>query len=95
MNSQKKNTDITREKAAELIRAEFGNEAAHVNYMDYYAWPQVFSSTAGPFKNRIAGQAFTSFTIEAWVDGSHALIFCKGSVLKVISDWEGPSSVRL
>ncbi len=31
-----------------------------------YAWPQVFGSTAGPHRGRIAGQAMTTFQVLAF-----------------------------
>lgn len=62
--------------------------------LDYWAWPQVFGSTAGPFGG-IGGQAMTTFTIEAWVCGSVAAIFCGGRVLKVVDNWIGPGSIKL
>lgn len=34
--------------------------------LSYYAWPELFSSTAGP-QGGIGGQAMSTFTIEAWL----------------------------
>ena len=59
--------------------------------LEYWAWPQVFGSTAGPFHapGRIAGAAMTRFTIEAWHDGGgKAVLFCKGRVLKVTDNFQ-------
>ena len=58
----------------------------------YYAWPEIFGSTAGPFGG-IGGQAMTSFTIEAWSGGRKAVIFCKGKVIKVVDKFV-PMQVR-
>lgn len=65
--------------------------------LDYYAYPEIFSNTAGPFNKpgKISGQAFTQFTIEAWVVGKVAVLFCQGDVIKVVDDWAGVGSVRL
>ncbi len=53
----------------------------NVQFMDisYYAWPQLFSSTAGPCGG-IGGQAMSTFTIEAWVcENSGPTVFtCAG-----------------
>lgn len=56
-------------------------------WLDYYAWPQAFGSTAGPFGG-IGGQAVTSFTIEAFANGSEAVIFCRGKRLKKVNAFE-------
>ena len=57
------------------------------SYIDYYAWPQAFGSTAGPFGG-IGGQAMTSFTIEAYANGREAVIFCKQRRLKKVDNFE-------
>lgn len=57
------------------------------SYIDYYAWPETFASTAGPFGG-VGGQAITSFTIEAYVDGKNAVLFCKGKRLKSVDNFE-------
>ena len=58
--------------------------------LSYYCWPQVYGNTAGPFSRPggIAGQAMTTFTMEAWHDGGRALIFCKGRKLDVVDDFD-------
>jgi len=40
----------------------------NIDFIDtsYFAWPQIFSSTAGPHGG-IGGQAISTFTVEAWV----------------------------
>ena len=51
-------------------------------HLEYWAWPQVFGSTAGPF-GVVAGQGMTPLTLEAWHDGGGmAIIFCQGRRLK-------------
>lgn len=56
-------------------------ELKNIEYIDidYYAWPQTFSSTSGP-RNSIGGCAMTTFTIEAYVcDGKGPTIYiCNG-----------------
>lgn len=45
----------------------------------------------------MAGQATTTFTIEAWTDGRHSVLFCQGLVIDVREDKGGfdPLKVRL
>ncbi|MBK3780167.1 hypothetical protein G3A43_07840 [Paraburkholderia aspalathi] len=75
---------ITADEVAEQLDCDAGS-------LEYWAWPQVFGSTAGPFRapGRIAGAAMTRFTIEAWHDGGgKAVLFCKGRVLKVTDEFQ-------
>jgi hypothetical protein len=51
--------------------------------LDYYAWPEVYGSTSGPFPG-LAGQAMTTFTVEAWVSPEAALLFCNGRVIRKV-----------
>lgn len=37
--------------------------------LSYYAWPQMFGSTAGPHGG-IGGQSMSEFTVEAWVQNN-------------------------
>jgi hypothetical protein len=53
------------------------------DFLEYYAWPQTFGSTSGPFGG-IGGQAITTFTIEAFSDGRDAVLFCKGRKWKIV-----------
>lgn len=48
--------------------------------LQYYAWPQVWASTAGPRKGVIAGQAMTTFTVRALIDeaSKSSVVFCNG-----------------
>lgn len=66
--------------------------------LNYYAWPQMFSSTTGPCGG-MGGQVMSTFTIEAWVcDASGPTVFtCAGMYsfedekfwpLKHIKNWE-------
>lgn len=66
-------------------------------FLEYHATPYSFGTTAGPFSNRniFAGQAFTTWTIEAWVIHKFAVIFCKGEVVRVINDFEEIGNIRL
>lgn len=70
---------ISREDAAEKLGGE--------NSLQYFAWPQTFGSTAGPFGG-IGGQAVSTFTIEAWWDGSRAVLFCGGRLLKITNHFD-------
>lgn len=65
--------------------------------IDYYAWPQIFSSTSGP-RGGWGGCAMSTFTVEAWVcDSSGPTIYtCCGmysfddsrfSTFKRIGNW--------
>lgn len=92
MNCQKRDTAISKEQAADLIRAEYGDNEVSSHYMDYYAWPQQFPTTAGPFKGRVAGQAFCTFTMEAWACYEYAVIFCNGEIVRITADWADPGS---
>lgn len=58
----------------------------------YYAWPQTFSSTTGPFGG-IGGQAFSIFTIEAYSDGRDAVLFCKGKLWKKVGKFDPREAV--
>ena len=55
--------------------------------LEYWAWPQVFGMTTGPFGGR-GKQEVTTFTIEAWTDEYHAVLFCNGVVLKTVTKFE-------
>lgn len=87
---------ISPEEAYYAVVKRLPQEAEYLDssYFDYYAYPEVFGSTAGPFGG-IGGQAMTTFTIEAWVCGKTAVLFCGDRILKVTDKWEGPMSVRV
>ena len=57
------------------------------SYLDYYAWPQTFTSTSGPF-GLGGGQGIRSFTIEAYAYGKEAVIYCKQKRLKKVDNFE-------
>lgn len=96
MNYQKDlELGIGRKEACQRILEVFPDSEALEYYMDYYAYPQTFSSTAGPFKGRIAGQAFCTYTVEAWVFGRYALLFCNGKEVIVTDKWLGIGTVRI
>lgn len=88
---------VTKEQAQEALNAKFGEHFVipPAYYFEYWAYPQVFGSTAGPFRGKIAGQAMTTFTIEAWVVDDLAVLFCQGKIVKVCNEWEGPQTVRI
>lgn len=96
MNKQK-SVEYSQQQAYEQLVEVFGKENICYHNMEYWAYPQTFSNTAGPFNypGRISGQAFCTFTIEAWVHGKEAVLFCNNKLIKVIDNWDGPGSVRL
>lgn len=87
---------VTKDDAYEILKAVFDS-----HYMlEYYAFPYLFGNTKGPLKrsnNTMAGQAMTTFTIEAWSDGRHSVLFCQGLVIDIRCDVDGfdPMKVRL
>lgn len=52
-----------------------------------YSWYECFPNTAGPHKDRIAGQAFTDFQVLAFSTDncSDALMYCDG----IWQKWDG------
>lgn len=70
--------------ARTLLKAEFPTISPY--YLSYFSWPQVFGNTAGPFSKpgMLAGAAMTTFQMECWTDGKHALIFSRGRVVIAI-----------
>jgi len=63
--------------------------------LSYFAWPQNFSSTSGPYGGA-GGQAISEFTVEVWVcDNGMAIYLCNGmycidkfDMFKIIKDWK-------
>lgn len=55
--------------------------------IDMYSFPQVFTSTAGPFGG-IGGAAMTSMQIYAYTDGIYTVFFCNGKRVKCIKNWQ-------
>jgi hypothetical protein len=90
MNRQKE-PDIAVDVAIQHLLEKFPEQRFYADYFDYYAWPQTFGNTGGPFckPGGVYGQAMTRFTIEAWVEGAYAVIFCNGRVVKVTNQWTG------
>jgi hypothetical protein len=79
--TDKKYPSVPAEDVAERLKSR-------ADELEYWAWPQVFGSTAGPFVG-IGGQAMTTFTIEAWHDGGgKAALFCNGKVFKITDQFE-------
>ena len=66
---------ISRKDAADSLQTD-------INNLEYYAWPEVFGTTSGPFYG-IGGASMSTFTIEAWVNEStgECIYFCLGKVL--------------
>lgn len=99
MNKQlKKLLAVSDEDAKQIINSVF--ETVCYYSLEYHAFPYKFGNTVGPLKRSnmpMAGQAFTVFTIEAWTDGRHSVLFCQGLVIDIRCDVDGfdPSKVRL
>ena len=55
--------------------------------LSYYAWPQIFSSTSGPFGG-IGGQSISTFTIECWTDGKQGILYCKNKFIKHVKKFD-------
>lgn len=87
---------ISKQQAYDVVVKRLPEEAKYLSPDDfeYYAYPETFGSTAGPFGG-IGGQAMTTFTIEAWVCGKVAVLFCGNKILKVTDQWNGVESVRI
>lgn len=99
MNKQKK-PDVSVEQAYNQLEINYPNDVFWFRVLDnydYYAYPQSFGNTGGPFctPGNIYGQAFTTWTIEAWVCGKFAVLFCNGEIIKVTDHWNGVGSVRM
>lgn len=58
------------EDAAEKL----GTEARFINW---YSWPEVFGSTAGP-RGGIGGQAMTTFQVYGFIGHEKAVMYCGG-----------------
>lgn len=82
MNYQNYNETI--EHFRTLASEKFGH---HPEMFEYYAWPQTFGSTAGPFGG-IGGQAMSTFTIEALVAGREAILFSSGKLIRYTTKFE-------
>lgn len=77
MNYQSYGKDI------DLASQELGVASDDV---DYYAWPQTFGSTSGPFGG-IGGQTISCFTIEAYAFAGDAVLFCNGKRLRRVNNF--------
>lgn len=102
MNYQTKAEELqalTETEARSMLLCRYADDLVDYEnfFLEYYVTPYSFATTAGPFSNRniFAGQAFTTWTIEAWVIDRFAVIFCKGEVVRVINDFEDIGCVRL
>lgn len=84
---------VSQADANKLIAAKFSNYDPMCGELEYWAWPDAFGSTTGPFGG-IGGQAMTTFTIEAWTDGYYAVLFCQGRVLRVVSEFAPQMRLR-
>lgn len=60
------------------VMSKFANNSIDIDKLfniDYYAFPETFGSTAGP-GGGIGGQAFSSFTVEAYVSDQGTVYVC-------------------
>lgn len=78
MNFQGGNKDLKMAAAQELCVC--------ADSLKYYAYPQVFPSTSGPFPG-VGCRAVCVFTIEAWVKDKRAALFCDERFWKVVEDF--------
>lgn len=90
---------VTREDAAEILGSVFEYKC-YAPYLSYFAFPVTYGNTKGPLSrsaNSIAGQAMTTFTIEAWTDLRHTVLFCQGLVIDIRLDKDGfnPMTLRI
>jgi hypothetical protein len=88
---------VSKEEAARMLHdryfAEHGLSVEFIEHdIAYYAWPEVFGSTAGPFGG-CGGASMTTFQLEAWEYQGSAVLFCQGKVIKTIEKWQ-PMSMR-
>ena len=88
---------VSREEAIKALGKRYPElplDSASCMDLDYYAWPQTFGSTAGPFGG-VGGQAITTFTIEAWeYNYRFAVIFCGTKIIKVTDKFEPMKAVH-
>ena len=89
MTSPENLSGVPRDKAAHIIKTKCFTDDDSITVsmieedLGYYAWPQAFGSTCGPFPG-IGGSAISTFTIEAWEFNGKALYFCQGKPLSCI-----------
>lgn len=90
MNRQKE-PDVSVDDAILALINKYPGTRYYADYFDYFAWPETFPNTGGPFAQEgyLYGQAMTRFTIEAWVCGKDAVLFCNGKIIEVTNDWKG------
>lgn len=68
--------------------------------LSYYAWPQTYATTAGPFghSTRIAGQAFSTFTIDCWTYWEDneliGYMFCNGVFIMKINNFDPITAIK-
>ena len=81
---------------SEWLRLNCVIEGLRWQELTYCSWPELFSSTAGPFLG-IGGQAMTTFRMEAWTWEQWAIVFCNGRVVRcgefqIQAEWQGRDS---
>lgn len=67
-------------KAAEILSKKCQTKL-HARDLEYYSYPAVFGSTAGPFGG-VGGQMITPFQVQAFVWERSAALFCIGKFWK-------------
>ena len=84
---------LSREEAARTLflrffsKIEGCSEQIISEDMNYYSWPEIFASTAGPFGGA-GGQAVSTFQMEAWEFLGSAVLFCQGKYINIIERYE-------
>ena len=80
---------VPKEDAAKILKRFLPEtpEDQIADQLNYYAWPEIFGSTCGPFHG-IGGCALTQFTIEAWEILGRAVLFCNGRIIRVTENFE-------
>ena len=68
-----------------------GIKGVRMEDLTYCSWPETFANGSGPFM-RPAGQAITTFRMEAWIWEQWAVVFCNGRVVRcsefsINADW--------
>jgi len=85
MNYQKIQDGISIDKASTVLDTP-------TECLSYFAWPQTFSSTCGPFGG-IGGQTLCTFTVEAFWNGKDAVFFDRGKTWKRIDNFDPGKAV--
>jgi hypothetical protein len=73
----------------ELYRKVFPEQNASAEQLEYFAWPELFCSTSGPYGG-IGGAVMTTFTVEAFYNGVYGttLYVCLSTYQKGTTKFE-------